>query len=161
MSITKHIAKQVRAIYFGGNWTSPCLKDSLKGLSWEQAKTQLYDFNTIATLTYHSTYYVEVLLRVLKEGVLDAKDEYSFQLPPINSQRDWEDLLDNAWRDAEATALLIEQMSDEKLLAYFTEKKYGNYYRNITGIIEHMHYHLGQIVLMRKMIERQKDASPA
>jgi len=32
------------------------------------------------------------------------------------------------------------------------EEKYGNYYRNFHGIIEHCHYHLGQIVLIKKML---------
>jgi hypothetical protein len=34
-------------------------------------------------------------------------------------------------------------------------EKYGNYYRNIHGIIEHIHYHLGQIVLIEKYFYRQ------
>ncbi len=72
---------------------------------------------------------------------------------PTNSfARRLEKLLDNAWTAAEEVAKLIEEMPDEKLLENFTDEKYGNYYRNIIGTIEHMHYHLGQIVLIKKMI---------
>ena len=35
-------------------------------------------------------------------------------------------------------------------------EKYGNYFRNLTGIIEHLHYHLGQIVLIKKLIAEGK-----
>ncbi|HAI83731.1 MAG TPA: DUF1572 domain-containing protein, partial [Chitinophagaceae bacterium] len=28
----------------------------------------------------------------------------------------------------------------------------GTYYRNILGLIEHTHYHLGQIALIKKII---------
>ncbi len=44
----------------------------------------------------------------------------------------------------------IEQLPESKLWETFSDEKYGNYYRNIHGIIEHIHYHLGQIVLIKK-----------
>jgi hypothetical protein len=47
-------------------------------------------------------------------------------------------------------------LPENKLEEVFDDKKYGNYYRNITGIIEHNHYHLGQIVLIKKIISVKK-----
>jgi hypothetical protein len=46
-------------------------------------------------------------------------------------------------------------MPDAKLTEYFSEEKYGNWYRNLHGIIEHAHYHLGQIVLLKKLIREK------
>jgi hypothetical protein len=152
MSITKYIAKHLREIYFGGNWTTSNFKDTISDITWQQATQKVYDFNTIATLTFHTTYYVAALLKVLQGGPLDAKDALSFIHPTINTQQDWEQLLNKAWIDAEAAAMLIENMPDIKLHENFTDEKYGNYYRNIHGMIEHMHYHLGQIVLIKKII---------
>ncbi len=83
MSLTSQLAKHLRDIHFGGNWTSSSLKDAVSNLSWQHATSKVYDFNTIATLTYHTTYYVSVLIKVLQDGILDAKDAYSFNLPPI------------------------------------------------------------------------------
>ena len=114
--------------------------------------TQVYSFNTIATLVYHMNYYVTAILKVLEGGRLDAHDKYSFDLPPILSQEDWEKLLDTIWKDAENFASLIEQLPESKLGETFSDEKYGNYYRNIHGVIEHNHYHLGQIVLIRKIL---------
>jgi hypothetical protein len=152
MSITKYIAKHLREIYFGGNWTTSNFKDTISDITWQQATQKVYDFNTIATLTFHTTYYVAALLKVLQGGPLDAKDALSFIHPTINTQQDWEQLLNKAWIDAEAAAMLIENMPDIKLHENFTDEKYGNYYRNIHGMIEHMHYHLGQIVLIKMII---------
>lgn len=152
MSTSKLIAKHLREIHFGGNWTTSNLKDQLSNLTWQQATTKIQDFNTIATLTYHTTYYVGVLLKVLQGGPLDAKDAYSFNLPLIEKEQDWQNILDKAWINAEAAATLIEQLPDTKLVEDFTDEKYGSYFRNIIGIIEHMHYHLGQIVLLKKLI---------
>lgn len=152
MNVTGQIAKHFREIHFGGNWTSVNLKDNLEDLSWQQATTQVYSFNTIATLVYHMNYYVSAVLKVLQGEALNAKDIYSFDHPPILSQADWEKLLEKTWADAEKFASLIEQLQEIKLWETFSDEKYGNYYRNIHGIIEHCHYHLGQIVLIKKIL---------
>ena len=152
MSLTKQIAKHLRDVYFGGNWTSVNLKDSLADVTWQQAITQVYSFNTIATLVYHINYFVSAVLEVLQGEPLNAHDKYSFDHPPILSQQDWEKILDKIWADVENFASLIEQLPESKLWEDFSDKKYGNYYRNIHGIIEHAHYHLGQIVLIKKIL---------
>mgnify|MGYP000252261022 CR=1 FL=1 len=161
MNLTAQIAKQLRDLHFGGNWTWSNLKDQLADVTWEQATTKVYSFNTIAVLVFHTNYFVDAVLKVLRGGPLDAKDKYSFDHPPIQSREDWEKMLDKVWTDAETFATLIEQMPESKLWEDFSENKYGNYYRNIHGIIEHTHYHLGQIVLIKKLLlqpEEGKDS---
>lgn len=157
MNLAEQIAKHFREIHFGGNWTSSNLKDNLETLTWQQATRQVYSFNTIVTLVYHMNYYVSAVLKVLEAGPLDAKDKYSFDHPPILSQEDWQKLLDKTWSDAEKFAGLIEKLPESKLWETFTDEKYGNYYRNFHGIIEHCHYHLGQIVLIKKIILANKN----
>ena len=152
MNLTAQIAKQFRDAYFGGNWTSVNLKESLSGLTWQQATTQVYSFNTIAILVFHMNYYVGVAMKVLQGGPLDGHDKYSFDCPAIQSQEDWEKLLDKTWSDAESFASMIEQFPENKLGGTFSDEKYGSYYRNLHGIIEHMHYHMGQIVLIKKIL---------
>jgi len=159
MTITKQIAKQFRDVHFGGNWTSSNLKDHLSNVTWQQATTKVYNFNTIATLAYHMHYYVEAVTKVLQGGPLDASDKYSFDHPPIASPEDWDAFLQKIWTDAENFALLIEQLPDSKLLDPFADGKYGNVFRNITGVIEHMHYHLGQIVLIKKMLVQETQSN--
>ncbi|RBQ03329.1 DUF1572 family protein [Pedobacter miscanthi] len=46
----------------------------------------------------------------------------------------------------------VEKMPDEKFDEVFVNEKYGSYLRNIEAVIEHSYYHLGQIVLIRKLI---------
>jgi hypothetical protein len=157
MSVTAQLAKHFRDIHFGGNWTSSSLQQHLSSVTWQQATTQVHSFNTIVTLAYHTGYYVTVLKKVLEGGPLDAKDAYSFNHPPIQSQHDWGQLLNGLWVAAESTAQLIEQLPEHRLWHDFTDPKYGNYYRNIQGIIEHAHYHLGQIVLIKKILEQQNN----
>jgi hypothetical protein len=152
MNLSAHLAKHCRDVHFGGNWTAVNLKDSLGGLSWQQATKRIGSFNSIAALTFHMNYFVSAVLKVLQGGPLEAHDKFSFNLPQISSQQDWEQLLSKTWADAENFALLVEQLPGQKLWEVFTDEKYGSYYSNIQGIIEHCHYHLGQIVILKKLV---------
>ncbi len=152
MNLSSQIAKHFREIHFGGNWTSSNLKDQLADVNWQQATTSVDSLNTIASLVYHIHYYVDVVIKVLQAEELNAHDSLSFGLTPIKSQEEWENLLEQTFTDAEKMASLIEQLPEMKLWEHFSEEKYGNYYRNLHGIIEHSHYHLGQIVLIKKML---------
>lgn len=151
-NLSANIAKHFRDVHFGGNWTSVNLKDTLAGVTWQQATAKVHDFNTIAVLVFHINYYVGGLIKVLQGGPLDIRDKYSFDCPPIESAEDWERLLGKTWAEAEQYIQLVEQLPDSILMEIFVDEKYGTYYRNLHGIVEHTHYHLGQIVLIKKIL---------
>ena len=153
MTILSQIAKQIRDLYFGGNWTDVNFKSSVSGLTWQEATKKIYGLNTIAILIYHTNYYIEAVLKVLKGGPLDAHDKFSFELPPIHTQNDWDKLLQKTFNNAEELATQTELLPERELFETFCDEKYGNYYRNLTGIIEHSHYHLGQIIIIKKIIK--------
>ena len=155
MTTTQQIAKHLREVHFGKNWTFVNLKDTLEGITWEQANIKIYELNSIVALVFHINYYVKAILKVLQEGTLDASDKYSFDHQEISSQKDWEKLLETVWKDAEFFADLVEKFPENELNTIFSEEKYGNFYRNFHGLIEHTHYHLGQIVVIKKIILAQ------
>jgi hypothetical protein len=152
MNTSLQIAKHLRAVYFGGNWTSVNLKSTLSDVIWQQATTRVNTLNTIADLVFHINYYVRAVSGVLQGELLTAHDKYSFDHSPVMSEGDWKTLLETTWAYAETFASLIEQLPENKLEDTFVEEKYGNYYRNLLGVIEHTHYHLGQIVLLKKIL---------
>ena len=63
-------------------------------MSWEQAVTKIDSLNTIAMLTFHIDYYIAGIVNVFEGGDLEIKDKFSFDLPSIESQQQWEDLLE-------------------------------------------------------------------
>jgi len=152
MTLTQHIAKHFREVHFGGNWTCSNLKDNLSDVTWKEATTKFENFNTIATLVFHVNYFVSAVLKVLQGNELNANDKFSFDVPDIQSEKEWNELVNKCLNDAEAFAVLVEKLQDEKMWEVFTDEKYGIYYRNLHGIIEHTHYHLGQIAIMKKLI---------
>ncbi len=152
MNLPLQLSKHFREIHFGGNWTSVNLNDTLANVNWHQATTKVKNLNTIAELVFHINYYVSAVLKVLQGSALNAHDKFSFNCPEINSEKDWETLLEKVFNEANQFANLVEQLPESKLWEHFSEEKYGTYYRNIHGIIEHTHYHLGQIAVIKKMI---------
>lgn len=152
MEYTKYIAKQYKDVHFGGNWTWVNLKDTLKDVNWKQATTKIHDFNTILSLVYHMDYYAIGVSDFLNGNPLTTKDKLSWETPEINSEEEWQNFLADFWIHAENLAKAIETFPEEKLDEIFFEDQYGNYYRNLHGIIEHCHYHLGQIVLIKKIL---------
>lgn len=95
------------------------------------------------------------ILNVLRGNPLDSKDEYSFNHTPINSEADWQAMRNGIQDNWLALVAAIEQLPDEKLSEFFTQEKYGLYYRNLHGLIEHTHYHLGQIVIIKKLLKAE------
>ncbi|PIF33357.1 hypothetical protein CLU81_3961 [Flavobacterium sp. 9] len=154
MKNTLEIANRFREIILNGTWVANTnYKDQLTNLDWKIATTPIKNLNTIAILAQHIHYYINGINIVFKGGNLDIKDKFSFDFPPINSQEEWDFFLSKFWKDSEEFAALIEQMPDEKLEQGFVDEKYGTYKRNIEAMIEHSYYHLGQIVLLHKMIK--------
>ena len=153
MKPTTQIASRFREVVLSGDWVANTnFKQQLSDISWEQAIRKIGSLNTIAALTFHVDYYIAGIVNVLEGGSLDIRDKYSFDMPPVQSQGDWDRLRDKLWNDAEKFAKLVEQMPAEKLSEVFTDEKYGSYQRNIDAMIEHAYYHLGQIVLIKKLL---------
>jgi len=82
MSITKQLAKHLRDLHFGGNWSCSNLKDQLSNVPWDLAIKQIDNANNIATLSFHISYYVNILKEVLEKKGLNGKDK-EFSCFPI------------------------------------------------------------------------------
>lgn len=156
MTLTQQIAKHFRDVYFGDNWTSVNVRDTVADITWQQAITKVHSLNTIAALVFHINYYVSAVLKVLQGEPLNASDKFSFDLTPINSSDDWQQLVNKTLTEAELFAAQIEKLNEAILFENFADAKYGNYYRNLHGIIEHIHYHLGQISLIKKILNEKE-----
>lgn len=153
MKKSDFIANRLREIFFNGYWIANTnYRDQLEKITWQQAIHQVENLNTIAAITYHINYYLAGILTVFNGGLLEIKDQYSFDLPPIHSEADWNKLASELFDNASVFAIAVEKMPDKKLNEIFVNEKYGTYLRNIEAVIEHSYYHLGQIVLIKKLI---------
>ena len=147
------LASRLREVFLNGKWIANTnFKEQIETLTHNHAIQKIGDLNTIALLIFHINYYLSGLLNVFNGGQLEIRDQYSFNLSEIKSEEDWKILVINFLNNAELFASKVEHMEDRLLDQPFTDEKYGNYLRNIEGVIEHSYYHLGQVSLIRKII---------
>jgi hypothetical protein len=156
MNNNQILANRFREVLLNGTWVANTnFKTQLLGLNWQIATKKVTDLNTIADLSQHIHYYISGINSVFQGGTLDIKDKFSFDFEPILSQQDWEAFLSRFWNDAEKFAVSVENLTEEQLNHFFSEEKYGTYFRNIDAMIEHSYYHLGQIVMLKKIINQE------
>jgi hypothetical protein len=156
MKFTQLIARQLRDVHFGGNWTAVNLREKLADVGWQEATARIDSLHSIATLVFHTNYFVKATIDVLRGKPLNAKDKFSFDCPPILSEQDWKRLLKETWADAEQLASLIEQMEDRQLAESFAGEVHGTNFRCLQGLVEHCHYHLGQIAVIKSILRHGK-----
>lgn len=153
MNRSQLLAHRFREVILNGTWVANTnFRQQLSGLDWQVATATLGAHNSIAVLAQHIHYYISGVKAVFRGGGLEIRDKYSFDFPPIQSQEAWKAFLERFWSDAEEFAALVEAMPEERLDQPFVEEKYGTYLRNIDGMIEHSYYHLGQVVLLQKLL---------
>lgn len=159
MKLSHQIASHFRQVYFGKNWTAVHIKEQLSDVNLAEALISISGTNSILTLLVHMHYYVVEVTKVLDGNPLQSKDELSFETPQLQSEEAWQELLNTIYNQAELFAKKIDGLPDDVFEKDFTDSKYGNYYRNIHGIIEHLHYHLGQIVIVKKIIRATRNVN--
>jgi len=144
--------------YLGKNWTEVDFKTVLSDVTLEEANRKIEPLNTIAAIVYHLDYYVTIVLKRLKGEMLPSNANNGFDIETFSSVEAWQGLVEAFYKHAEKFASHVRLMNEDQLLNDFQDKKYGNNIYNIQGTIEHAYYHMGQIVLLKKMIRSGKFA---
>jgi hypothetical protein len=153
MQLNQYLANRTEEVLLNGKWIANTnFKEQIESVSWREATTKIDELNTIALLTFHVDYYLGGLNQVFDGGTLDIKDKFSFDMPAITSDEDWQELKKQFIINAEKFVNHINNMTEEKINSDFIDSRYGTYLRNIDGMLEHTYYHLGQISLIKKMI---------
>ncbi len=112
MTLNQQLAKQIRYLFLTRQWigTNINLKAQFDDVNVAMANAKYESLNTIALLTFHLNYYLEGVMNVFKRGALDIKDKYSYDMPPITSQEEWDTMRENIYRNAQNFVFLVEQM---------------------------------------------------
>lgn len=153
---TSEIAGRFREVMLSGTLVANTnFKDQLLSVEYEQAIYSYKNLNSIAKLTFHINYYIHGVMQVLKGGKLEISDKYSFDMNAFNEDEDWINLRSRIFTNAEEFSLALESLPDSILETHFVKEEYGTYRRNMEVMIEHCYYHLGQIVLLRKLSDHK------
>jgi hypothetical protein len=151
MKLAKVIAQHFYEVHYGDNWADVAVKDVIKDITWPQAVQRVGDANTIAVLLHHMNFYNMVVYnRCFEENQKEVRHEDSLHVE-VNSDEDWQQLQKRYFDLAEKLHAAILTL-DDTILFTVRPGNQNTYYKNLHGLIEHIHYHLGQISLLKKII---------
>ena len=154
MKLSKLIAAHIREVYEGNNWTDINIADTVKDVSLEEAVTITpASRNTIAALLYHIKFYIEIVLQRLDGISPEISDANGFDMPALKSEAEWKKLIDNSHRSFNKLADAAENFPEERLNE-ITPNGVSSYYKTLHGVVEHAHYHLGQIVILKNLTRK-------
>jgi hypothetical protein len=154
-SIGLTTAHRIREVFLDGTFIANTnYHAQLSGIDRSTATATIYGSNSIAMLTYHINYYLNGLLEAFSTGQLTIRDKFSFDLPDSGTEEEWQDLVLSLLQNARCFAHLVESLPEERFAEPFIDPRYGTVARNVEAVIEHSYYHLGQIVLLNKILRR-------
>ena len=154
MNRSQKLAKRLEAVLWNGQWIAQTnFQNEARLLALEMARKRVHGLHSPGDLIFHIIYYSEGIAEVLNGGPLSIKDAYSFHAPPLSSEEDWQALKHRFEQSSEALIQLVSQMPEESWDLDFADGTYGSIEQNIEGFIEHAYYHLGQLRLVRKLLQ--------
>lgn len=143
------LAKHLRDVLFGGNWCGMNYQSVLADVNLKTAQQQFERQKSILALFNHAAYYLQAIQQILQDEALTTKDSDSWIIPVIEDEAAWKNFVKQQLQQGEFICKLLQNLDDKRLWLNFGDEKYGTVFTNILGIIEHLHYHLGQIVLIK------------
>ena len=158
MKITSLIAQHLIDVHEGKNWTEVSIADVLEDVTVEEAITLTNASpNTIASLVHHITFWNRVMVERIKGANVNIDEHNGYNVPPLLTDNDWlREKVDNNISSHEL-ALAIDSFEEANLTKPLLEGG-SSAYKNLQGTVEHVHYHLGQIVILKKLIRSQQNS---
>jgi len=150
MKIIEAVEQHFYEVNYGNNWTDASVKDVLKNISFEQATKKAGNVNTIALLLFHMDFYNKVVYDRLVGTKKHFEHEESVQPPNISNETDWQQLQKGYFDNVDKIYKAILSFDESRLFEQTTK---NTPYKNLHGLVEHIHYHLGHIALLKKLVE--------
>jgi len=151
MKRTERIAQHLMDVHNGDNWTSVMVAGEIGDIDWNDAFSPVpFSPNTIASLVRHIAYWNQVVAD-RGRGITPVIAAHNGFDAPEAGPAAWEKLKAELFQSAGELADVIRQFDEAKLEAPVLPG-HSSAYKNFQGQVEHVHYHLGQIVMLKKYL---------
>jgi uncharacterized damage-inducible protein DinB len=150
MSELTFILAELKDIHQGNAWHGPSLRESLAGLTAEQAAARpIRKAHSIWEIVSHIAGWENVFRRRL-EGEGRASEPEAGDFPPVkdSSEEAWIQTLDYLEGEHQKLLKVISSLSEEILETNVAQRDYSMRFL-LHGIVRHHVYHAGQISLLR------------
>ncbi len=154
MTISQQIAQHLFDVHEGDNWTDVNIKNTLNNVLCPQAiAITAASKNSIAALLYHICFYTNIVHQRLRGIDPFINDKNGFDHPEIRNEADWQGIINQCFQAASSLEESLQNYPDDKLFMPLFENR-PTAYKAMHGLIEHTHYHLGQIVLIKHLVQQ-------
>ena len=152
MSESKRVSNLYQSIYNGNPWLEVTLANTLENVTAEQAYRKINpNLNTIWEIVNHLIQWRRNILRRV-QGEIITTPNHNYFVPILDSsEASWEQSLQSLAKSQEMWNACLSDFNDadfEKI----DQNNNHNFYEDIHGIIQHDVYHLGQIVILKKLL---------
>ncbi|RYE26867.1 MAG: DinB family protein [Sphingobacteriaceae bacterium] len=157
MNLLSLIAQHVIDVHEGGNWTEVDITSTLEDVTLQQAGLLTPGSpNTIAALLHHLTYWNRVMVRRINGTEVIVPEANGYDVPVLKIEQDWERLKEDNLCSARELASAIKAFNEQGLPEPILPG-YPSAYKSLQGSVEHIHYHLGQMVILKNLVTSIND----
>lgn len=151
MKVQEEVARHIMEVY-EGNWSAINMEDLLADINWQEATAKVPGLdNTIAKLLNHITFYNEIIIERLHGHSPEINEANGFDAAPISNDEDWEMLKQRNFESFAVLAGAARKLKPERLSQPIIPGKTQTY-KSLHGVVEHAFYHMGQIMVLKKLI---------
>lgn len=144
------LSENLHKICYGNNWTDVSISDTLKNIGYKQASRKTdASANTIAALVNHLWFWNTVILQRMN-GENPAIPTQNGMDVTVTSEEEWQELIKKLQSSFDELINATKNFPADKLETMVKDRTTTIGF-NVLGIIEHAHYHLGQIVLLKNL----------
>ncbi|KUJ61344.1 hypothetical protein AR687_12925 [Flavobacteriaceae bacterium CRH] len=152
MSESKRVSNLYQSIYNGNPWLEVTLADTLKDVTAAQAIKKVNpNLNTIWEIVNHLIQWRRNILRRVQGEIITTPDHNYFVPILDSSEPAWEQSLQSLAKSQELWSTFLSDFDDAGFDKIDPNNNH-NFYEDIHGIIQHDVYHLGQIVILKKLL---------
>ena len=152
MKESNRISDLYQSIYNGNPWLEVTLAKTLENVTAEQAYRKINpNLNTIWEIVTHLIQWRRNILERMQGAVIITPDHNYFVPVLDSSEAAWEQTLQNLKKSQESWNTFLADFDDADFVKIYPNNNH-TYYEHIHGVIQHDVYHLGQIVILKKLL---------
>ncbi len=161
MPETKRIADQLKRTYEGPAWHGPSLLEALSDVTAAQALARpIPNVHSIWQLVLHIAAWMDAVRERIANGPVAIPADGDWPDITDTSEAGWQSTMELLAQKQQALLDAMTDLSDEQLKQQLgtehdppSASGYSAYY-NLHGVLQHNLYHTGQIVLLKKLLEK-------
>lgn len=150
------IAQHLLDVHEGGNWTEVSLKEILVDVDFIEASLLTpASPNTIASLLSHISFWNRVMVERIAGIEVEVPVSNGYDAKVLSSEAEWTTLKNDNTNSSLELANAILKIDEQKLLQEILPGR-PTMYKSLQGSVEHVHYHLGQMVIIKNLAKQIK-----